>query len=76
MSETDYRGYGGGDPMDVVRCMEHAVAAIRPRTRYSPGWDAKLLWLPLSYMPSRIQDYILKEDFSFARQLPLQQCEM
>lgn len=73
MSETDYRGYRGGDPMDVVHCMEHAVAAMRPRTRYCPGWDAKLLWLPLSYMPSCIQDYILKEDVVIARQLPLKQ---
>lgn len=72
MSQTGYSGYRGGDPMEVVRCMEHAVAAVRPRTRYSPGWDAKLFWLPLSYMPSRVQDYILKEDVVIARQLPLQ----
>ncbi|XP_054644455.1 dehydrogenase/reductase SDR family member 9 isoform X2 [Dunckerocampus dactyliophorus] len=45
-----------GDLMKVVGCMEHAVAAIHPRTRYSPGWDAKLLWLPLSYLPSFIAD--------------------
>ncbi|XP_036947515.1 retinol dehydrogenase 16-like [Acanthopagrus latus] len=48
-----------GDLMKVVSCMEHAVAAVRPRTRYSPGWDAKLFWLPLSYMPTCISDYIL-----------------
>uniref|UniRef100_A0A3Q3VRX6 Uncharacterized protein n=1 Tax=Mola mola TaxID=94237 RepID=A0A3Q3VRX6_MOLML len=40
------------DLMKVVSCMEHAVAAVHPRTRYSPGWDAKFLWLPLSYMPT------------------------
>lgn len=57
------------DLMKVVHCMEHAVAAVRPRTRYSPGWDAKLFWLPLSYMPSRIQDYILSlEAIPVARQ--------
>ncbi|XP_075873683.1 retinol dehydrogenase 16-like [Nelusetta ayraudi] len=72
-SVTDYRGYKGGDPMDVVRCMEHAVAAVRPRARYSPGWDAKLFWLPLSYMPSRVQDYIWKEDAAIARQQQQQQ---
>ncbi|XP_026157983.1 retinol dehydrogenase 7-like [Mastacembelus armatus] len=49
-----------GDLMKVVSCMEHAVAAVRPRTRYSPGWDAKLFWLPLSYMPACISDYIIK----------------
>lgn len=44
------------DLMKVVNCMEHAVAAVRPRTRYSPGWDAKFFWLPLSYMPTFISD--------------------
>ncbi|XP_029942371.1 retinol dehydrogenase 7-like [Salarias fasciatus] len=51
-----------GDLMKVVLCMEHAVAAVRPRTRYSPGWDAKFFWLPLSYMPSCIADYILLKE--------------
>ncbi|XP_051564922.1 retinol dehydrogenase 7-like isoform X2 [Myxocyprinus asiaticus] len=49
------------DLMKVVNCMEHAVAAVHPRTRYSPGWDAKFFWLPLSYMPTFISDaFILK----------------
>lgn len=50
------------DLMKVVHCMEHAVAAVRPRTRYSPGWDAKLFWLPLSYMPARVSDFILSRE--------------
>ncbi|XP_061827658.1 dehydrogenase/reductase SDR family member 9 [Nerophis lumbriciformis] len=45
-----------GDLMKVVGCMEHAIAAMRPRTRYSPGWDAKFFWLPMSYMPSFMAD--------------------
>merc|ERR1712002_51054 len=48
-----------GDLMKVVNCMEHAVSAVKPRYRYSPGWDAKLFWLPLSYMPTFVSDYIL-----------------
>ncbi|XP_066503442.1 retinol dehydrogenase 16-like isoform X2 [Hoplias malabaricus] len=44
------------DLMKVVSCMEHAVSAVHPRTRYSPGWDAKLFWLPLSYFPTCITD--------------------
>ncbi|XP_048050578.1 retinol dehydrogenase 7-like [Megalobrama amblycephala] len=49
------------DLMKVVSCMEHAVAAVHPRTRYSPGWDAKFFWLPLSYMPTFISDaFVLK----------------
>uniref|UniRef100_A0A1A8F7M5 Dehydrogenase/reductase (SDR family) member 9 n=1 Tax=Nothobranchius korthausae TaxID=1143690 RepID=A0A1A8F7M5_9TELE len=56
------------DLMKVVDCMEHAVSATCPRKRYSPGWDAKLFWLPLSYMPSCVADYILlKEAIPIAR---------
>uniref|UniRef100_A0AAQ5ZMJ2 Dehydrogenase/reductase (SDR family) member 9 n=1 Tax=Amphiprion ocellaris TaxID=80972 RepID=A0AAQ5ZMJ2_AMPOC len=59
-----------GDLMKVVHCMEHAVAAVRPRTRYSPGWDAKFFWLPLSYMPTCVSDYImLKEAIPMAKQI-------
>ncbi|XP_019897717.2 LOW QUALITY PROTEIN: 17-beta-hydroxysteroid dehydrogenase type 6 [Esox lucius] len=47
------------DLMKVVSCMEHAVAAVRPRTRYSPGWDANFFWLPLSYMPTMFANWIL-----------------
>lgn len=50
-----------GDLMKVVSCMEHAISAVRPRTRYSPGWDAKLFWLPLSYMPTCVIDYIMSK---------------
>ncbi|XP_070787014.1 retinol dehydrogenase 7-like [Enoplosus armatus] len=57
-----------GDLMKVVSCMEHAVSAVRPRTRYSPGWDAKLFWLPLSYMPRWVVDYIMmKESIPIAK---------
>ncbi|KAM9327539.1 retinol dehydrogenase 7-like [Pholidichthys leucotaenia] len=59
-----------GDLMKVVSCMEHAVAAVRPRFRYSAGWDAKFFWLPLSYMPSRVSDFILQmEAIPIAKQI-------
>ncbi|AWO95571.1 putative retinol dehydrogenase 3-like [Scophthalmus maximus] len=59
-----------GDLMKVVSCMEHAVSAVRPRTRYSPGWDAKLFWLPMSYMPTCIADYIfLKQAIPIAKKI-------
>ncbi|XP_023137325.2 retinol dehydrogenase 5 [Amphiprion ocellaris] len=48
------------DLSKVTDCMEHAVTAAYPRTRYSAGWDAKLLWIPLSYMPSCVIDIGLK----------------
>ncbi|XP_061925839.1 retinol dehydrogenase 1 isoform X2 [Entelurus aequoreus] len=44
----------------VTRCMEKAVSARFPRTRYTAGWDAALLWLPLSYCPSFVCDFVLR----------------
>ncbi|XP_061925842.1 retinol dehydrogenase 7-like [Entelurus aequoreus] len=57
--KTTYKSFTmltDGDLMKVVGCMEHAIAAMHPRTRYSPGWDAKFFWLPMSYMPSFMAD--------------------
>uniref|UniRef100_A0A3B5RBF2 Glutaminase 2b (liver, mitochondrial) n=2 Tax=Xiphophorus maculatus TaxID=8083 RepID=A0A3B5RBF2_XIPMA len=48
------------DLTKVTSCMEHSLTAAHPRTRYSAGWDAKLLWIPLSYMPSFVVDIGLK----------------
>nr|XP_033472876.1 retinol dehydrogenase 7-like [Epinephelus lanceolatus] len=45
------------DLSKVTRCMEHALTAVFPRTRYSAGWDAKLLWIPLSYLPTFVSDF-------------------
>ncbi|KAF3826150.1 hypothetical protein GH733_006264 [Mirounga leonina] len=47
------------DLTKVSRCLEHALTARYPRTRYSPGWDAKLLWLPASYLPASLVDAVL-----------------
>ncbi|KAM5179742.1 retinol dehydrogenase 7-like [Mantella aurantiaca] len=43
----------------VTDCMEHALTAVHPWTRYSPGWDCKLFYLPVSYLPTAISDYII-----------------
>ncbi|XP_074835769.1 retinol dehydrogenase 16-like [Carettochelys insculpta] len=43
----------------VTSCMRHALTARHPRTRYSAGWDAKLLYLPLSYLPTWFADFVL-----------------
>ncbi|KAM3861972.1 dehydrogenase/reductase SDR family member 9 [Diretmus argenteus] len=51
-----------GDLMKVVGCMEHAISAVHPRTRYSVGWDAKFIWLPMSYMPTCISDRVFLRD--------------
>uniref|UniRef100_A0A8D0HKS7 Retinol dehydrogenase 5 n=1 Tax=Sphenodon punctatus TaxID=8508 RepID=A0A8D0HKS7_SPHPU len=47
------------DLSKVTNCMEHALQARHPRTRYSAGWDAKLLWLPASYLPACLVDIAL-----------------
>ncbi|KAM8857520.1 retinol dehydrogenase 7-like [Synchiropus picturatus] len=47
------------DISKVTRCMEHALSACTPKTRYSAGWDAKFLWLPLSYCPSFVSDFVM-----------------
>ncbi|MEJ1277312.1 17-beta-hydroxysteroid dehydrogenase type 6 isoform X1 [Cricetulus griseus] len=43
----------------VTNCMEHALTSAYPRTRYPAGWDAWLLIIPLSYLPTSLVDYIL-----------------
>ena len=44
----------------VTDCMEHALIACHPRTRYSCGWDSKLIYLPMSYMPTFLVDAIIQ----------------
>lgn len=48
------------DLSKVTNCMELALTAAHPRTRYSAGWDAKLLWIPVSYMPACVVDVVLR----------------
>uniref|UniRef100_A0A8C6DYV9 Hydroxysteroid 17-beta dehydrogenase 6 n=1 Tax=Moschus moschiferus TaxID=68415 RepID=A0A8C6DYV9_MOSMO len=43
----------------VTDCMEHALTSVHPRTRYSAGWDAQFFFVPLSYLPTSLADYIL-----------------
>lgn len=43
----------------VTSCMEHALTSRCPRSRYSAGWDAKLFFIPLSYLPSALTDVVL-----------------
>uniref|UniRef100_A0A8C2N2J4 Uncharacterized protein n=1 Tax=Cricetulus griseus TaxID=10029 RepID=A0A8C2N2J4_CRIGR len=49
---------GSGDLTLVTDCMEHALTSCHPRTRYSAGWDAKLFYLPLCYLPTFLTDAI------------------
>ncbi|KAG9468814.1 hypothetical protein GDO78_021897 [Eleutherodactylus coqui] len=45
----------------VTDCMEHALTAVYPKTRYSAGLDAKLLFIPLSYCPAVITDLFFSQ---------------
>lgn len=47
------------DLSKVTWCMQHALKAQYPRTRYAAGWDAKLLWIPLSYLPAWVGDFVI-----------------
>ncbi|XP_056653805.1 short-chain dehydrogenase/reductase family 9C member 7-like [Monodelphis domestica] len=47
----------------VTDCLEHALTSRRPRIRYSPGLDAKLLYLPLAFFPTPLTDFILSHYF-------------
>ncbi|XP_005397389.1 PREDICTED: 17-beta-hydroxysteroid dehydrogenase type 6-like [Chinchilla lanigera] len=51
------------DLLLVTDCMEHALTSAHPRTRYSGGWDAKFFYIPLSYLPSSLSDYIFTRSF-------------
>ncbi|XP_062975837.1 retinol dehydrogenase 7-like [Elgaria multicarinata webbii] len=43
----------------VTDCMEHALTSRYPRSRYAAGQDAKFYYLPLSYLPASLMDYIM-----------------
>jgi NAD(P)-dependent dehydrogenase (short-subunit alcohol dehydrogenase family) len=44
---------------DVVDAYEHAVLGRFPRARYVVGRDAKLLWLPLQWLPEWLGDFVI-----------------
>ncbi|XP_013917324.1 PREDICTED: 17-beta-hydroxysteroid dehydrogenase type 6 [Thamnophis sirtalis] len=43
----------------VTDCIEHALISQYPRTRYSAGWDSRWIFIPLSYLPTFITDFVL-----------------
>lgn len=48
----------------VTDCMEHALTAVYPWTRYSAGWITKLFYLPVSYLPTYMSDFLLAHPLS------------
>jgi len=47
----------------VVDAYFHALTSARPKTRYHVGLDSKLVYIPLSFLPARITDFL----FAFGR---------
>ncbi|XP_063300833.1 17-beta-hydroxysteroid dehydrogenase type 6-like [Pelobates fuscus] len=47
----------------VTDCMQHALMAVYPWTRYSAGWKSKLFYIPVSYLPTFVSDYLLTYSF-------------
>ncbi|NXA01210.1 RDH16 dehydrogenase, partial [Nesospiza acunhae] len=43
----------------VTDAMTHALLSRCPRSRYAAGWDARLIFLPLSYCPAWLSDAII-----------------
>lgn len=39
--------------------MTHALLSRCPRSRYSAGWDARLIFVPLSYCPAWLSDTLI-----------------
>ncbi|XP_078579916.1 retinol dehydrogenase 16-like [Branchiostoma floridae x Branchiostoma japonicum] len=48
------------DPVVVVDAMEHALCATHPRSRYVIGWDARLIAVPMSWLPTDLGDLVLR----------------
>ena len=44
----------------VVDAYIHGLYAKHPRARYVCGWDAKYIFIPMSFMPSTWQDFLLQ----------------
>ncbi|MCC6626741.1 MAG: SDR family oxidoreductase [Chloroflexi bacterium] len=51
-------GERGRSPEVVVDAIVHALTALRPRTRYVVGWDARLALLA-AHLPDRLRDRLL-----------------
>ncbi|XP_032992302.1 17-beta-hydroxysteroid dehydrogenase type 6-like [Lacerta agilis] len=51
---------GSSNFQQVTDSMEHALTSCSPRIRYCPGWDAKLFYVPLSYLPGSVLDFLMR----------------
>ncbi|XP_059139615.1 17-beta-hydroxysteroid dehydrogenase type 6-like [Physella acuta] len=57
---TKAQAYANPNLDIVVDDYIHGLTSRYPRTRYSPGLDAKFIYIPLSYLPTRFTDWLLQ----------------
>jgi len=51
--------FRSSQPEKVADAMCHSLTSSFPKRRYTVGWDANLLWKPLSFLPGWLQDIVL-----------------
>jgi len=52
----------GTDRVDyVVDNYYHAITAKYPRLRYRCGWDSLLFYIPITYLPTELEDWIFRK---------------
>ncbi|KAI8520660.1 Dehydrogenase/reductase SDR member 9 [Branchiostoma belcheri] len=51
--------YGSTNYNHVVDAVAHCLTAVHPQSRYVCGWDARLLMIPLSWLPTDVGDFLL-----------------
>lgn len=56
MTLADVAQIGSPHIYKVVDAMFHAVTSTRPKLQYGVGWDYKIIWRTLSFLPSEMQD--------------------
>ncbi|KAI8503164.1 Retinol dehydrogenase 5 [Branchiostoma belcheri] len=57
------KGFNDGrykDPAIVAMAMEHALCAACPRSRYEVDWGARWVAIPLTYLPTDLEDYVMR----------------
>ncbi|XP_078666583.1 retinol dehydrogenase 16-like [Branchiostoma floridae x Branchiostoma belcheri] len=57
------KGFNDGrykDPAIVAMAMEHALCAAYPRSRYEVDWGARWVAIPLTYLPTDVEDYVMR----------------
>ncbi|XP_067321656.1 retinol dehydrogenase 7-like [Anolis sagrei] len=57
-SFTQYKYGVSSNLYPVTDAMEHALTSCYPRSRYAVGWDAKCVFIPLTYLPASLGDYV------------------